>query len=430
MGILEGRVWSANADEKRTVNPELYPNTQAITVTYQVIITPGVDIETQISLANAILALLEYEQIQKALIENDKVSTLLDLFVFSYTQDAANAEYQSSSTSESKLYHPAQDPEDEAQLTALRSALSARLWDITALTEFTVKYSPISEFVQRLIVWLSIDEPQMQVCACSILRNVASSDQNATNLVMTPKIHRLLTVLLDRSSNLQVLEELIRLMKNLAVPAANKKELQNFESVTLLWSKFQSPTLHYAAVSHVRQLLRGCFENVLRFLGQNTSAKNDSYASRLLQLYSNTNDPAIKTEVTRTIVELWRTTNSGDGEEVCSQGFLMEKAVREVNLQPDEMIQPVVAIIVESENPSLVTEGWFGLALMASSQQLGEAIYNALCGGANKGIFKAAVSNQEAHSKDRDNARILADRLLKHSVRPAPRHNQLSDHTR
>lgn len=397
-------------------NPELYPNTQAITVTYQVIITPGVDIETQISLANAILALLEYEQIQKALIENDKVSTLLDLFVFSYTQDAANAEYQSSSTSESKLYHPAQDPEDEAQLTALRSALSARLWDITALTEFTVKYSPISEFVQRLIAWLSIDEPQMQVCACSILRNVASSDQNATNLVMTLKIHRLLTVLLDRSSNLQVLEELIRLMKNLAVPAANKKELQNFESVTLLWSKFQSPTLHYAAVSHVRQLLRGCFENVLRFLGQNTSAKNDSYASRLLQLYSNTNDPAIKTEVTRTIVELWRTTNSGDGEEVCSQGFLMEKAVREVNLQPDEMIQPVVAIIVESENPSLVTEGWFGLALMASSQQLGEAIYNALCGGANKGIFKAAVSNQEAHSKDRDNARILADRLLKHSA--------------
>lgn len=380
------------------------------------------DIETQVSLVNAIVAMLKHGQIQKNVIRNDNMLTILDLFVFSYTQEAANAESNSESTSGTKLHHPAQDPDDEAQLTALRSALSARLWDMTALTEFTTKYTPGSEFVQRLLSWLSIDEPQMQVCACSILRNVASSDHNACEMVMSLKIHGLFRSLLDDSDNLQVLEELCRLMKNLAVPAANKKELENFESVTLLWSKFESRTLHYAATSLVRQLLRGCFTNVLLFLTADTAAETNSYASRLLQLHSNTDDSAVKTEVARTIVEMWRTANSGDSEVVLSQVSGVERAVREGGSRPDEMVKPVVAMIIESENPSLVTEGWFGLALIASSEDWSQAIYNALCGDAFRDAFKATISNQDAHSKDRDNARILADRLLKHSVSLVPCH--------
>ncbi|CAD6566316.1 MAG: hypothetical protein ASARMPREDX12_008176 [Alectoria sarmentosa] len=397
-------------------NPELYPNTQAVNVIYQTIATPGVDIETQISLANIIVTLLKHGQIQNGLIKDYKLSIILDLFVFSYTQDAASIEYHSRLNSEPKLYHPVQDPEDEARFAALRSALSAKLWDMTSLNEFTLKYLPASEFVQRLISWLSIDEPQMQICACSILRNVASSDQNATDMVMLLKVHWLFISILDDSSSLQVLEELLRLMKNLAVPAANKKELESFEKVTLLWSKFESPTLHYAVVRLVRQLLKGCFDNVHRFLRPNTPAENDSYASRLLHLYSNTHDPAIKTEIARTIVEIWRTANSGDSEEVRTQVLGVQKAAREVNLRPDEMVKPVVAMILESENPSLVTEGWFGLALMASSNEWGEVIYNELCGDGVKDVFEAAVSSEDAHSKDRDNARILADRLLKHSA--------------
>lgn len=428
MSITSSRFWSRIADGKRLVNPEAYPNTQAITVIYQTITIPGADIETQVTLANAIVTLLKQKQIQQTLIEeDDKLLVILDLIEFSYTQDAANMECSPGSTLEPKLHHPAQDPEDEAQLTALRSALSARLWDMTALTEFTVKRLPASEFIQRLVSWLSIDEPQMQVCACSILRNVASSDQNATDMVMTLKLHWVLMSLLD-SANLQVLEESIRLLKNLALPPANKKELENFESITLLWSKFESPTLHYAATSLVRQLLRGCFDNVHRFLRPNTPAQNDSYASRLLQLYSNTDDSAIKTEVTRAIVEIWRTANSGNSEEVRSQVFCVEEAVRETGVHPDDMVKPVTAMIVESENRSLVTEGWFGLALMASSEEWGEAIYNAMCGDATKDIFKVAISSQEAHSQEQDNVRILVDRLLKQNVSFTTRRIRLPNH--
>lgn len=380
------------------------------------------DIKNQLSLANAIIALIKHEQIQKALIDNHKLSIILDLFVFSYTQEAADMEYNSRSKPEPRLYHPVQDSENEAQFTALRSALSAKLWDMTALTEFTLKYSPASELVQRLISWLSIDEPQMQVCGCSILRNVASSDRNATDMVMILKVHWVFISLLKDSGNVQVLEESTRLIKNLAIPAANKPELESsFENVTLLWSKFESPTLHYAAASLTRQLLRGCFHNVHRFLRPSSSDKKDSYPSRLLQLYSNTNDPLIKAEIARIIVEIWRTANSGDSEEVRSQVFRVEKAVREVDLCRGDMVEPVVAMIVESNNPSLVTEGWFGLALMASSEEWGEAICNVLCGDSTKDVFKAAVSSQDVHSKDRDNARILADRLLKHNVSLIPR---------
>ena len=403
-------------DEKMAVTREVYPNTQAISAIYQTIITPGVEIETQVSLANVIVTFLKHEQIQKSLIEDEKLSIILDLFVFSYTQDSIKTEDHFDSTSDSKWHHSTQDADDEAQLVTLRSELSAELWDMTALTEFAVNYPPASRFVQRLISWLSIDEPQMQVCACSILRNTASSDQNATDMVMIFKVHLLLTPILNDSSNLQVLENSIRLMKNLAVPAANKEELNIFESVTSIWIKFESPTLNYAAASLVRQLLRGCFSNAQRFLRSNISAENNSYASRFFHLYRKTEDPAIKTEVARTVVEIWRTANRGNNDEVCSQVLCVEKAYGELNLRPDEMVKPVVAMIIESGNPSLVTEGWFGLALMANSDKMWEAICNALCKDAAKDTFEAVVSSQDAHSKDRDNARILTNRLLKQSV--------------
>ena len=372
------------------------------------------DIETQYSLANVIITLSTHEQIQKNLIADDKLLIFLDLFMFSYTQDAASSAYYSRSTSQ-KLRRCAQDPENEAQLIALRSELTARLWDISALIEFTVKYLPTSDFVQSLISWLSTDESQMQLCACSILRNVAISDRNAIDMVMILKIHHLLIPLLDDISDLRVLEELLRLMKNLAVPTANKTELKAFESVTVLWSRFESPTLHYAAASLVRQLLKGCFGNVRQFLGP-TSAKNSSYAFRFSQLYNNTNDLTIKTEIARAIVEMWRTANSGDSEKIPSQVLCMEKAMHEVILSPDTIVKPVVAMLVKSENASLVTEGWFGLALMAGSEPLRETIYNALCEDTTKAVFQKTVSVQDVQSKDRDNARILADRLLKGTV--------------
>ena len=396
----------------------MFPYTQAITVIYRTITIPGVDIEIQYSLANVIITLSTLEQIQKNLIADDQLLIFLDLFMFSYTQDAASSAYYSRSKSQ-KLHRRAQDPENEAQLTALRSELSARLWDISALVEFTVKYLPASEFVQRLISWLSTDESQMQLCACSILRNVASSDRNATDMVLIHNMHHLLIPLLDGISDLQVLEELLRLMKNLAVPAANKIGLEAFESITLLWSRFESPTLHYAAASLVRQLLKGCFGNVRRFLGP-TSAKNDSYAFRFSQLYNNTNDLTIKTEIARAVVEMWRTANSGDSEKTPSQVLCMGKAMDEVILNPDTIVKPVVAMLVKSENASLVTEGWFGLALMAGSEQLRETIYNALCEDATKAVFQKTVSGQDVQPKDRDNARILADRLLKGTVSNVP----------
>ena len=391
-----------------------FPSTQAITVIYGTITIPGVDIESQCSLANVIITLSTHEQIQKNLIADDELLIFLDLFMFSYTQDAASSAYYSRSTSQ-KFQYRTQDPENEVQLTALRSELSARLWDISALAEFSVKYLPTSEFVQSLISWLSTDESQMQLCACSILRNVASSDRNAIDMVMILKIHHLLIPLLNDIGDLRVLEESLRLMKNLAVPAANKRGLEAFESVTLLWSRFESPTLHYAAASLVRQLLKGCFGNVRRFLGP-TSAKDDSYSFRLSQLYNNTDDLTIKTEIARAIVEMWRTANSGDSEKIPSQVSIMEQAMHEVILSPDTIVKPVVAMLVKSENASLVTEGWFGLALMASSEPLREPIYSALCEDTTKAVFQKTVSSQDAQSKDRDNARILADRLLKGTV--------------
>lgn len=400
-----------------TVDPKLCPETSVAGIC-DTILSHNLEVEDQVSLGNAIVAILKHEHFQQLSIMHDHIMAILDLYVFTYTQDPKAVE-SSGLLAPNLVHRPTLDAEDETQLSALRSALAAALWDISSLTEFSERYPPTSSLVETIVSWISIPEPQMQLCACSILRNISCSDRTSIQMVHDLHVQKPVSYILKDATNLQILEEALRLLKNLALPAQNKPAISStlsLDIITSLWSKFKSPTIQYAAISLTRHLLRGCCSNVRQFLTSETNARerlNNTSVSRLVALYESVDDPAIRTEVVRTVVEVFRTLRA---ETSAPKTSLLETGAYLTALWRANIAKPVVAMILESKNASLMTEGWFGLSLMASSKEGSDAVYEALCGQNSLAVFRATLSSQESQSRDRDNARILADKLVKYSV--------------
>lgn len=347
------------------------------------------------------------------------MAILLILYIFTYTQNGA-AIVSNKALSVKTVDHAVQEPEDEEQLNAIRSTLSARLWDISTLPEFASTYPPTSGLVKVLISWISASEPERQLCACSVLRNYVCSDEIATQMVQSLDCFEPLIDILMTDSGVRVLEEALRLLRNLALPLDNRKlfsELAILNRLSALLTEFDSPTLQSAAISLFRQVIKGQRTGVMRVV--ETSPRNGgpltTSLSRLLTHYKETTDLTVRTEIGRTIVEMWRTVRSPAPS---LDAGLDENAVDETLIQyGEDVTKPVVALITRSNNPSLVTEGWFGLNLMASSRPGSDAVFNALRGDEAFTIFKATILGDHSGSKDRENARILADKLLKDTVR-------------
>lgn len=405
------------------VNPILCPD-DAIAILCTAIRTLNLEVGNQVSLGTAIVALLKQEHFQSLAIMQDDVISILALIVFSYTQDPIKVT-EAADLIDVPLVHKEQEIEDEELLSSMRLSLSSSLWDLSSLPEFATKYllSPrcSSDCLSVLLSWLQTSMPQMQLCACYVFRNLASSDKACGILVQESKIHVPLINILESSSDLPVLGETLRLLKNLALPTGNKPLIGSgttADSVTGCWSRLASPTLHQAAVRLFRSLLRGCPSNIVHFLGLH-SARDDDSASpngslfHLWSLYQSSTDLAIKVEVARTVVEIWRTAHKEVPESVSS---ITEGTIEQARRINANIAEPVVVMIVESNNASLVTEGWFGLTLIASSMDGCGMVSEALSDQKAWAMLVRAVTSPEAGPENRANARVLLDKLRKYNV--------------
>ena len=405
------------------VNPMLCPD-NAVAILYTAIMTPDLEVDNQAALGTAIIALLKHEHFQNLAIIQDDLISILALIVFSYTQDPANVK-ESGELKEMSVVHKEQETEDEELFSSMRRSLSSSLWDLSSLPEFATKYlfSPHYSFdcLGVLSSWLQTSEPQMQLCACYVFRNLASSDQASGILVQESKIYIPLTKILESSSDLPVLGEALRLLKNLALPPENKALIGSgtiTDSITRCWTRLSSPTLHQAAVGLFRILLRGCPSNIIHFLGlhsarDNFSALSDEPLLRLWSLYNSSTDLAIKVEVARTVVEIWRTAHKENPESI---GTITEGTIAQARRTHANIAEPVVAMIVETNNASLVTEGWFGLTLIASSKDGSGIVSEALSAQKAWDMLARTVTSQEAGPENRANSRLLLDKLTKYNV--------------
>ena len=406
-----------------SVNPILCPE-NAIAILCTASRTPDLEVSNQVSLGTAIVTLLKHKHFQNLAIMQDDLASILDLIVFSYTQDSVNVA-ESGKLMDMSVVHKKQDTEDEELLSNMRRSLSSSLWDLSSLPEFATTYlfSPHcnSDCLSAMLSWLQTSEPQMQLCACYVFRNLAASDKACGMLVQESKIHIPLIYILESSSDLPVLGEVLRLLKNLALATENKPLIGSgtaIDSVTKCWVRLSSPTLHQAAVGLFRILMRGCTSNIVYFLGLHSArdafaTSTDGSLFRLWSLYKSSTDPAIKVEVARSVVEIWRTAHKEIPESVSS---ITDRTLEQALRMHANIAEPVVVMIVESNNASLVTEGWFGLTLMASSKDGSGMVSEALSAQNAWDMLVRTVSGQEVGLENRANSRLLLDKLRKHNV--------------
>ncbi|KAL1988523.1 hypothetical protein VTN96DRAFT_8918 [Rasamsonia emersonii] len=360
-------------------------------------------------LVNCLVAYLRNERFQNACIRHRLVEQLLSVLRHSYATDAD----QSSS-------------EDVQLLSQLRLKLNQALSDLSALPQFADTYPLDSPLSNTLRAWLEGAEDQLQICACVMLGNLARSDEVCKFMVERLEIHKQLIALLKTDARGSVLHSALGFLKNLAIAGENRQHLGDagiIPAVSRLWTFDTVPQVQFAAASLTRQVITSSFENISRLLislssDPDSPANARTYLSLLLSLFSKTDAAPIKTEIGRTIASICRTVTSRAREGDDEAQALLERLFS----LHEGIARPLGAMITQTEWPVVRSEGWFALALMASSPKGSLAVVDCL---QNMEVYQlledsltveipasAPEAEKLQKSKDRDNVIVLVKELL------------------
>ena len=360
-------------------------------------------------LINSLVAYLENQRFQDACIQHAQLlEGILQLLKRSYAVDV--------------------DEDDLQTLSQLRLKINQSLAEISGSPEFMEKhYTLDARLSQTLISWIRAShEEELQICACVVLGNLARTDDICQRMVQEFDMHRdLLSILNTKNARGPVLHAALGFLKNLAIAPHNKSYLGDagiVPAVSRLWSGMDMmPQVQFAAVTLVRQVIASCMENIERLLSPSDDPP-ETHLSRLLVLFENTDSDPIKIDIGRTIVSMLRTL-------IPKARARDQKAItlydRLLNLH-SHVARPIGAMVVQTQWPVVRSEGWFALALMASTGPgsaaavdclEGEEVLNLLTETLDAEVPDgAAESDRSRITKDRDNAIILVKKLGNNSA--------------
>ena len=389
----------------------------AIKVIHEMLQKKPLDFDEVITLHETILRLMEYERFRKLLIERDEVSLLSLLLYNSYNLNCEDVPINN----ETGL--PCFDRQQQETVDSVQLALSARLYDLSERAEFPAKHPPRSEFMRTLYSWLVLKKKTLQICACSVLRNCVSSEKGATSFLRAPDFNiRLcqLTILLRGSDDPQVVHECLRLLGNLATPKTNKELLMHDQKLLNAMFQHCSSTapqpLRYAIIHTLRLLIIDSPGNISHLLGapNDTNEPTLSYFSRLLTCYFADDDLSVRMEIGRFVVAIWRAAAKGESSYVSS---LTDEALRQSHAMDLNLVKAICALITDSGNRALVTEGWFGLCQMSNTPEGLDLVSDYLCDPEIFPTFQSIVRAQEEESTDSANVMVLRAKLAWHYAR-------------
>ena len=386
-------------------------------------------------------AFLKHDRFQQHFIEHDLTYTLLDVV------------HRLSPASETVASQPdllsiGQDPDEEI-LSSLLKAATEILTDISAIGTFAQKYTIDSALVNSLNQWLVSQQQQKQICSCLMLGNLAQSDSVCREMVNRLGLHDRLLDILEGQRHPQTSYAALGFLRNLALPAENKPTIGTQRTVDIIarfWSHDVNQQIQHASVALIRQLLNNCIGNV-RWLLESLSpdpespAHEKTYMSLLLLLFGRTDDAATKFETGRTVATICRCISTS------AQGLPPESTEaiwhRLYGLHHD-IATPLAMMISQSRFPVLRSEGWFALALMARSEEGSAAVSEVFQQLEAFGVLVSTITGQSSTSerpatgntmssesngsdrspeqaqkmkdKDRENALVLVNELLRHTV--------------
>ncbi|KAI9881301.1 MAG: hypothetical protein M1830_005588 [Pleopsidium flavum] len=410
------------------------------------------ELDDCVSLVNVAVAHLREERFQKLLVGRQAVEIPLALLVRSYSLQTSPESPLAMSDPEISSHAP----EEEQQLSAMRSHVVQALSDISALPEFAANYALESPLIGSLRMWLSVSQPQLQVCACIMLGNLARSDDVCRIMVHRFQIHEPLITLLQESDDTQALYSAAGFLKNLALPSDNKAAIGEaglIKTLPRLWTMDTVPQVQYVSACLTRQIISNSYANIQTLLASlspdlDSPAHEKTYLSLLLSLDEKSDDSPTKTEIARTITAICRALNSP--QPGISSRSIEETTHRLYALHPD-LGRPLAIMVSQSRWPVVRSEGWFAFALMARSKEGSAAVsdvmqvvevfrplvetitgktiargreYGALQDITNQGELVDDVEDLEARegeteqerqmrARDRDNTLVLVSELLR-----------------
>ncbi|KAL1953537.1 hypothetical protein VTO42DRAFT_2614 [Malbranchea cinnamomea] len=373
-----------------------------------------------LSSANCVLACLQKERFQQLCITDGLVDNILTIMQWSY-----------------QFKHDISLVDNEASLAQLRLKINQTLSDISALPIFPLKYSLSSSLVVTLLSWLKeTEKDQLKVCACIMLGNVAREDAICESLIRDFEVHLRLISILNSNTTGCVLHAALGFLKNLAIAGDNREYLGAagiIKALSRLWAFDPIPYVQLMATGLTRQVIASSLPNIKRLLeplstNPDSPENSRTYLSLLLSLFAKTDSLPIRTEIGRIMAAICRSLMSRN--EVSSTLNGSPVLIDRLFSLHEGVARPIGAMITQTEWPVVQSEGWFALALMAStyggSQAAVDCIENMSVAGVLGDIVRtqplesrkgesAEVSDNLRKMKDRDNAIVLIHGLLKHN---------------
>ncbi|KAL2866825.1 putative GTP binding protein [Aspergillus lucknowensis] len=371
-------------------------------------------------LVNCLVAYLNNDRFQNICIARQLVPDILSVLERSVSADAANSS------------------EDVQTLARSRLKINQALAEISAFPLFSKLYPLDSSLAQTLKSWLTSTEDQLQICACIMLGNLARSDEVCSAMVRELKIHEELIAILNSDARGAVLHAALSFLKNLAIASENRLYLADagiIPAVSRLWGYEIVPQVQLAATSITRQLIISSVDNISRLLDHANAPLEDkesdssdngtkrTYLSLLLALFEKSDSTPVKTEIGRIVASLCRTLvpKSKSSAQDCAQA---NPLLDSLFTGHDGVALPLGAMIIQTQWPVVRSEGWFALALMASTKAGANAVVSCLQKIDGFPLIKQALTSEEPSPginetdevqwrKDRDNIVVLVQELLR-----------------
>ncbi|KAL4735567.1 armadillo-type protein [Aspergillus similis] len=315
------------------------------------------------------------------------------------------------------LYFTTKGSDDTQALAQSRLKINQALAELSASPLFAVSYPLNSSLSQTLRSWLSSPEDQLQICACVILGNLARSDEICLAMVKELKIHEELIAVLNSNARGAALHSALGFLKNLAIASDNRiiiGEAGIVPAIARLWAYETIPQVQLAATSITRQLVISSVENISRLLEPAEGEEAQSYLSLLLALFKKTDSIPIRTEIGRITAAISRT--------LIPKYNAAGDSLLESLFTHNDIGFPLSAMVTQTQWPVVRSEGWFALALMASTRAGSDAAVNALQNIDGFSLIEQTLGAAEPSDtetdkvqwrKDRDNIIILVQELLK-----------------
>ena len=415
---------------------------------------PSLDVENCVALADTAIAHMKVEKFQRHMVIHDLFGVPLRFLIRSYFPKANLS--GSGVPPVNCALAQSRESSEEAELSRIRKSIISELSDISAMPEFATNHSSLATpLVESLTKWLSASLPQLQLCSCIVLGNLARSDDVCLAMVSRLSIHRELITILRTNSESQVVHSALGFLRNLALPPGNKDaigEAGALEALTRFWTSDSFPVVSQPATSVARLLMSGSISNVKRMLTSlsddpESPASSKTYLSLLFSLYEKSDDTTVKTEIARTVASILRSINSNNTLHPEFKGKVLQRLY---NLHPN-LADPLGMMVSQSKYPVIRSEGWFAMALMARSQEGSEILQSVIAqysvvaaledtirgekssngksargsptSNSPKSVHSGPVTpdsqpeiTEAQRAKDRENVMVLINELLKHQV--------------